>query len=53
MDTVCFFETLASTYDSTRPQNPEERHHPHRREKLKIYNIFSCRAKKSEKHMGG
>jgi hypothetical protein len=31
METVCFSETLASNYDSTRRQNPEPRHHhPHR-----------------------
>jgi hypothetical protein len=28
-------EALASTYESTRLQNPEEHHHPHRRENLK------------------
>jgi hypothetical protein len=33
METVCFSETLASTDESTRRQNPEE--HSHRRENLK------------------
>jgi hypothetical protein len=32
METVCFSETLASTEESTRRQNPEEHHQPHRRE---------------------
>jgi hypothetical protein len=27
MERVCFSETFASTYDSTRPQNLEEQHH--------------------------
>jgi hypothetical protein len=36
METVCFSETLASTDESARPQNPEEQqYHPHRRENLK------------------
>jgi hypothetical protein len=34
MKTVCISETLGSTYESTRPQNPEH-HYPHRRENLK------------------
>jgi hypothetical protein len=39
METVCFSETLASTDESTRRQNPEEYHHhqPHRRENLKSH----------------
>jgi hypothetical protein len=36
-----FSETLASTYESTRRQNPQEQHHPHRRENLKS-DIFSA-----------
>jgi hypothetical protein len=36
METVCFFEMLAPTYESTRRQNSEEQHyHPHPRENLK------------------
>jgi hypothetical protein len=36
METVCFSETLASTNESTRRQNPKEQHrHVHRRENLK------------------
>jgi hypothetical protein len=26
METVCFFETLVSTYKSIRPYNPEDQH---------------------------
>jgi hypothetical protein len=37
MDTVCLSETLASAYKSTRLQDPEEHHHPHRRENLKSH----------------
>jgi hypothetical protein len=47
METVCFSETLASTYESRRRQNPEHHHHhhhPHRRENLK--SLF-CRSKMS------
>jgi hypothetical protein len=29
MEAVCFFETLASTNESTWRHNPEEHHHPH------------------------
>jgi hypothetical protein len=35
MEAVCFFETLASTYESTRCQSPDHHHPPHRRENLK------------------
>jgi hypothetical protein len=36
VEIVCISETLASTYESTQLQNPEEQyHHPHRRENLK------------------
>jgi secreted PhoX family phosphatase len=35
METVCFSETLVSTYESTRHHNPEEHQHLHRRENLK------------------
>jgi hypothetical protein len=31
METVCFSETLASTYESARHQNPKEQHRRHRR----------------------
>jgi hypothetical protein len=34
METVRVSETLASTGESTRRQNPEDHHHPHRRENL-------------------
>jgi hypothetical protein len=37
METVCFSETLASTDESTRRQNPED-HHPHRHENLRSHN---------------
>jgi hypothetical protein len=45
METVCFSETLASTDESTRLQNPEDHHHHHlhRRENLKSHvftNIY-------------
>jgi hypothetical protein len=33
-ETVCFSETLASTDESTRRQNPDHHHHLHRRENL-------------------
>jgi hypothetical protein len=39
METVCFSETLATTDESTRRQNPEEHHHPHRRENLKSHML--------------
>jgi hypothetical protein len=32
-----FLRNVASTYDSTRRQNPKEQHHPHRRENLKSH----------------
>jgi hypothetical protein len=34
MEAVCFSETLTSTDESTRRQNQDEDHHPHRRENL-------------------
>jgi hypothetical protein len=37
--TVCFTETLASTDESTRCQNPEEYHHPYCRENLESRNL--------------
>jgi hypothetical protein len=38
MAMVCFSEMLASTNESTRPQNPEEHHHhPHHHENLKSH----------------
>jgi hypothetical protein len=37
METACFSEMLASTGESTRRQNSEEHHHPHRRENLKSH----------------
>jgi hypothetical protein len=38
METVCFSETLASTDESTRRQNPEEEHyHPRHSENLKSH----------------
>jgi hypothetical protein len=43
METVCFSETLLSTDESTRRQNPEEQHrHPHCRENLKSHTVFLC-----------
>jgi hypothetical protein len=40
METVCFSETLLSTYESTRRHNPEEQHrHPHRRENLRSHGL--------------
>jgi hypothetical protein len=33
METLCFSETLASTNESTRRQNPEQHHH-------QIYKLF-------------
>jgi hypothetical protein len=42
METVCFSETLASTDESIRRQNPEEHHHPHRRENFKYRIIINC-----------
>jgi hypothetical protein len=40
-ETVCFSETLVSSYESTRRQNPEQQHrHPHRHENLKSHNIL-------------
>jgi hypothetical protein len=41
METACFFETLASTGESTRRQNPEEEH-LHRRENIKSHIIKTC-----------
>jgi hypothetical protein len=41
METVCFSETLVSTYESTRRHNPEQQHHHCRglsRNKLKGQN---------------
>jgi hypothetical protein len=37
MKTVCFSETLVSTYESTRRLNLEQYRHPHRRENLKSH----------------
>jgi hypothetical protein len=42
METACFSETLVPTDESTRRQNLEEYHHPHRRENFKSYSILSC-----------
>jgi hypothetical protein len=41
MATVCFSETLASTDESTRRQNPEEQHqhHPHPREEKTLHTV--------------
>jgi hypothetical protein len=39
IETVCLSETLASTGEATRRQNPEEHHHPHRRENLRSQQI--------------
>jgi hypothetical protein len=40
LEPVCFSETMASTGEATRRQNPEEHHHPHRRENLKSYIVL-------------
>jgi hypothetical protein len=49
METACFFETLVSTDESTRRQNPEEHHDPHRRENLKTQkNIMILTAAKTQ-----
>jgi hypothetical protein len=37
---VCLSETLLSTYESVRRQNPEEHHRPHRRENLKFHMMY-------------
>jgi hypothetical protein len=42
METVCFSETFASKDESTRRQNPEVHHHPHRRESLRSYMCVLC-----------
>jgi hypothetical protein len=40
METICFSETLASTYESIGRHNPKERHrHLHRRESLKSQTV--------------
>jgi hypothetical protein len=40
-DGDCFSETLASTDESTRRQNPEKRHHhPHRRQNFKSHEFI-------------
>jgi hypothetical protein len=40
-ETVCLFDMLAATYESTRCQNPEEQehHNPYRREKLNSHKM--------------
>jgi hypothetical protein len=38
METECFSETLATTDKYARRQNPDDHHHPHRRENLKSHN---------------
>jgi hypothetical protein len=40
METVSFSEMLASRDESTRLQNPEEHHHPHRRENLRSHTVL-------------
>jgi hypothetical protein len=39
METLCFSETLVSTYESTRRHNPEEQNHLNRRENLKSHKL--------------
>jgi hypothetical protein len=41
METVCFSETLVSTCESTRRQNPEEHLHPHRRVNFRSRNNYN------------
>jgi hypothetical protein len=40
METVCFYETLASTDESTRRQNPEEFHHHHPHGRENYFDLF-------------
>jgi hypothetical protein len=42
METVCFSETLVSTYKSTRRHNPEQHRHLHHRENLKSHKLDAC-----------
>jgi hypothetical protein len=53
METVCFFETLVSTYQSTRRHNRKQ--YLHRREKLKshLYSLFLQNCVSANKHMWG
>jgi hypothetical protein len=45
METIGYFETLASTYQSTRRLNPKEHENHHRRESLKSHvALSSCHA---------
>jgi hypothetical protein len=49
METVHFSETLASTNESTRRQDPEEQHQPHRSKNLKSHISESSSATKNVK----
>jgi hypothetical protein len=40
MDTVCFSETLVSTYESIRRHNTEQHRHLHSRENLKSHDGY-------------
>jgi hypothetical protein len=40
METACFSETLASTHETTRPQNPRRYQHTNRRENLKSHLVI-------------
>jgi hypothetical protein len=41
METVCFSETVVSSYESTLCENPEEeRHHPPSHENFKSHKLF-------------
>jgi hypothetical protein len=46
METLCFFETLVSTYESTRRHNPEQQHRqPVSTLQLQLYQasfLFRC-----------
>jgi hypothetical protein len=60
MEAACFSETVASTDESTRRQNPEEHHHPHRRENLKYHilrylpdNVYLLRSKHKHTNLRG
>jgi hypothetical protein len=43
VETACFSETVASTYETTRRQNPRQRqHHTNRGENVKYGNFVEC-----------
>jgi hypothetical protein len=53
MEIFCFSETLASTDESTRRQNPVEEHpHSRRRENLKSHKDIPCFLPEDEEGSG-